>query len=366
MCSQSVTASKTHFKVMVMAGGTGGHVFPGIAIAHALQTHGVECVWLGTQGGMEKNWVEQAGLPFHAISIQGLRGNGWLGWLKAPLNVTRAWWQARKIMQLEKPDLVVGMGGFVCGPGGLAARSLGMTLVLHEQNAVPGLTNCLLTPLAHAVICAFAQNRLRGAKVVTLGNPVRAGLEGVAPLKANATCHLLVLGGSRGALVLNQIVPQALALLPPGKRPTVMHQTGSKTLQEAQQAYAQAGVEAEVVAFIDDMTTAYARADMVISRAGALTVSELMATARPAIMVPYALAVDDHQRANAEALVAMGGGEVILQRDLTAAGLAAALSAWCEDAERRVAASARLREASPKAVTEQIAARLLAMLNDRA
>lgn len=362
----SQQTAKAPLKVMVMAGGTGGHVFPGIAIAHALQAHGVECVWLGTQGGMEKNWVEQAGLPFHAISIQGLRGNGWWGWLKAPLNVTRAWWQARKIMQLEKPDLVVGMGGFVCGPGGLAARTLGITLVLHEQNAVPGLTNRLLAPLAREVICAFTQNRLRGAKVVTLGNPVRAGLETVPPLTAKSACHLLVLGGSRGALVLNQIVPQALALLPPDKRPTVTHQTGSKTLQEAQEAYAQAGVEADVVAFIDEMTTAYAQADMVISRAGALTVSELMATARPAIMVPYALAVDDHQRANAEALVAMGGGEVILQRDLSAPGLAAALAAWCEDTERRVAASARLREVSPKAVTEQIVARLLGLLTNRA
>lgn len=354
--------AKAPLKVMIMAGGTGGHVFPGIAIAEALHQKQVDAVWLGTQGGMEKEWVEKAGLRFHAISIKGLRGNGLLGWLKAPVNVTRAWWQARRIMQAERPDLVLGMGGFVCGPGGLAAKSLGIPLVIHEQNAIPGLTNKLLAPLAREVICAFPQTVLQGANVVTLGNPVREGLEEIALLESQAGCHLLVLGGSRGALALNQTVPKALALLPPEHRPSVTHQTGVKTLQQAQQAYAQAGVEAEVVAFIDDMCSAYAKADMVVSRAGALTVSELMATARPAIMVPYPQAVDDHQSANAEALVSLGGGEVIQQSNLTPETLAAALKDWCADSQRRVAASQRIRQGAPKAVTDQIATRLRVLM----
>nr|WP_281357436.1 undecaprenyldiphospho-muramoylpentapeptide beta-N-acetylglucosaminyltransferase [Thiomicrorhabdus cannonii] len=349
-------------KVMIMAGGTGGHVFPGIAIAEALYQQQVNVVWLGTQGGMEKEWVEKAGLPFHAISIKGLRGNGLLGWLKAPVNVTRAWWQARKIMRAERPDLVLGMGGFVCGPGGLAAKTLGIPLVIHEQNAIPGLTNKLLAPLAREVICAFPQTVLQGNNVVTLGNPVRAGLEDVALLQPQTGCHVLVLGGSRGALALNETVPKALALLPPEQRPSVTHQTGVKTLQQAQQAYAQAGVAAEVVAFIDDMRSAYEKADMVVSRAGALTVSELMATARPAIMVPYPQAVDDHQTANAQALVTLGGGEVIQQSDLTPQRLAAALGGWCADPQRRVAASHRIRQGAPKDVTGEIAARLLALM----
>ncbi|MDG6774023.1 undecaprenyldiphospho-muramoylpentapeptide beta-N-acetylglucosaminyltransferase [Thiomicrorhabdus sp. ZW0627] len=352
-------------KVLIMAGGTGGHVFPGIAIAHALQQKGVEVSWLGTQGGMETEWVEEAGIPFEAISIKGLRGNGLAGWLKAPINVTRAWWQARRVMKAQQPDLVLGMGGFVCGPGGLAAKSLGISLVLHEQNAIPGLTNKLLTPLADKVIAAFPQTVLRGKQVVTIGNPVRAGLEQIETVQPQAECHLLVLGGSRGALALNETLPKALALLKANERPKVTHQTGQKTLQQAQSAYRMAGVEAEVVPFIHDMNQAYAAADMVLCRSGALTVSELMATARPAIMVPYPYAVDDHQTANAQALVDLGGGIVIQQSELTPEHLAEALKTWCGNSDKRVAASAAIRAGANVQATEKIIDILMALMSEK-
>lgn len=350
------------YTVLIMAGGTGGHVFPGIAIADELRKHNVTVHWLGTEGGMEEGWVNQAQIPFSKISIKGLRGNGLTGWLMAPINVTKAWSQARKIMQQCKPDLVLGMGGFVCGPGGLAAKSLGIPLVLHEQNAIPGLTNKILAPLAKKVITAFPQQKIHGKQVVQIGNPVRAGLEAVATVQVKPNCHLLVLGGSRGALALNETLPKALALLPESQRPTISHQTGQASLAEAQQAYFQFGITAEVVPFIDDMLAAYADADMVLSRSGALTVSELMATARPAIMVPYPHAVDDHQTDNAQALVELQGGEVIQQSELTAERLAEALRIWCLDSNKRVAASESIRAQAKTEATEKIVATLFELM----
>jgi UDP-N-acetylglucosamine--N-acetylmuramyl-(pentapeptide) pyrophosphoryl-undecaprenol N-acetylglucosamine transferase len=350
------------FKVMIMAGGTGGHVFPGIALAQALSQHQVEVVWLGTQGGLEAKWVEEATIPFYAIAIKGLRGNGALGWLKAPIQVSRAGWQARKIMRDQAPDLVLGMGGFVCGPGGLAAKSLRIPLVIHEQNAIPGLTNKVLAYLATKVITAFTQDVIKGKHVELLGNPVRAGLEQIAMVENTQPCHLLVLGGSRGAAALNQILPQALALLAPEKRPHVTHQTGEKLWQSTLQNYKAVHISATVVPFIADMQKAYAQADMVLCRSGALTVSELMACARPAIMVPYPHAVDDHQTANAQALVNLGGGEVMQQTELTPEHLAQRLSHWCENPALRVSASQSIRAQAPTQATETITARLLDLL----
>ena len=340
-------------KVMIMAGGTGGHVFPGIAIAHALRKKGIEVVWLGTQVGMEKPWVEKAKIPFDAIDIRGLRGNGLLGWLQAPINVTRAMWQAKAIMTQQQPDLVLGMGGFVCGPGGLAAKMKGLPLVIHEQNAIPGLTNRLLAHLADQVFTAFPQASLKGDKVKLVGNPVRAELEKVPPVQPHQPRHLLVLGGSRGALALNEIVPFALAQLPPDERPQVWHQSGEKTFEQAKKAYQQAGVEAKVTPFIAEMQEAYEWADLVISRSGALTVSELMATARPAIMVPFPYAVDDHQTANAQVLIEMGGGEVIQQSELTVERLKCALETWLAE-EKLQQASQAIRQQAPHHATEKI------------
>ncbi|WP_238696243.1 undecaprenyldiphospho-muramoylpentapeptide beta-N-acetylglucosaminyltransferase [Thiomicrorhabdus sediminis] len=349
-------------KVMIMAGGTGGHVFPGIALAKALSEKGVQISWLGTAGGMEQTWVKNAGIEIDNIAIRGLRGNGLIGWLKAPFNVWCAWRQARAIMQRRKPDLVLGMGGFVCGPGGLAAKSLRIDLVIHEQNAIPGMTNKLLAPLAKEIICAFKQNTLHGDNVFTLGNPVRQGLEQIDCVENTQPCHLLVLGGSRGALALNETLPKALALMAPEQRPVVKHQTGEKTYQQAVDAYAAADVKAEVVSFIDNMNMAYAWSDMVLSRSGALTVSELMAAARPAIMVPYPHAVDDHQTANAQALVELQGGEVIQQSELSAETLARALSIWCGQGQKRAEASQQIRSQAPQQATEKITQRLLAIL----
>ncbi len=351
-------------KVLIMAGGTGGHVFPGIALAEALKAQGVKVVWMGTLGGMEVTWVEKANIPFHAISIKGLRGNGLLGWLKAPLNVSRAWLQAKQIIKQEQPDLVLGMGGFVCGPGGLAAKSLGIPLVLHEQNAIPGLTNKLLAPFARLVITAFPPETLKGKNVVTIGNPVRAGLESLPAVENTQPCHLLVLGGSRGALALNEILPQALALMAENDRPVITHQAGGKTLERANQAYQATGMRANVVPFIDDMLKAYATADMVLCRSGALTVSELMASARPAIMVPYQHAVDDHQTANAMALQKIGGGEIIQQSDLTPQLLAKHLTEWCQDSEKRALASQSIRAQAETKATEKIVERLVSIIND--
>ncbi|WP_029408018.1 undecaprenyldiphospho-muramoylpentapeptide beta-N-acetylglucosaminyltransferase [Thiomicrorhabdus sp. Milos-T2] len=350
-------------KILIMAGGTGGHVFPGIALAEALKQENVNVFWLGTKGGMEATWVNNAQLPLQTISIKGLRGNGLKGWLKAPFNILKARAQAKKIMQDIQPDLVLGMGGFVCGPGGLAAKSLGIPLVLHEQNAIPGLTNKLLARFANLVITAFPQNKIHGKNVVTIGNPVREGLEDIEQVENTQPCHLLVLGGSRGALALNETLPKALALMDEANRPVVKHQTGEKTLQQAQQAYQEAGVQAEVVPFIDNMLLAYASADMVLCRSGALTVSELMASARPAIMVPYPHAVDDHQTANAKALVDLDGGEIIQQDVLTPEKLANALTDWCENPDKRVKASLSIRIQAKTQAKEKIVSELMAIIN---
>lgn len=350
-------------KILIMAGGTGGHVFPGLALAEALAKHQVQTVWLGTENGMEKKWVTDAQLPFNAIAIQGLRGNGWRGWLQAPLNVFKAWRQARQIIKQQAPDLVLGMGGFVCGPGGLAALSLGIPLVLHEQNAIAGLTNKLLAPFAKKVLCAFPQSRFWGAKPELVGNPVRSGLEAIPTVAAEENSrpiNLLVLGGSRGALALNEMVPAALALLPQAERPKVVHQTGEKTLLAAQVAYQQAGVVAEVVPFINDMVNAYAQADLVIARAGALTVSELLAAARPALLVPYPYAVDDHQTANAQALVELSGGEVIAQSTLTPEYLANKLKPWLNLPQCAVASQV-IRQQAPQNATQTIVEKLLSI-----
>lgn len=352
----------------IMAGGTGGHVFPGIAIAESLRTQGINVTWMGTKGGMEAKWVNDAQIPFDCISIKGLRGNGLKGWLLAPINIWRAFLQARAILKKNKASVVLGMGGFVCGPGGLAAKSLGLTLVLHEQNAIAGMTNRLLTPLAKQVITAFPTQNLQSDKVIQLGNPIRAGFEQIPVLLKKTTKRILVVGGSRGAQALNQSVPEALQSLniPGGLK--VVHQSGERGFQEAKFAYQQCTIPANIHVtlqpFINDMREAYEEADLVICRSGALTVSELMAAARPAIMVPYPHAVDDHQTANAQALVELKGGEVIQQSELSAERLIESLNAWLQDDERLTEASMSIRLNSPKQVTEKISDILLLYLKN--
>jgi UDP-N-acetylglucosamine--N-acetylmuramyl-(pentapeptide) pyrophosphoryl-undecaprenol N-acetylglucosamine transferase len=282
---------------------------------------------------MEVELVTRAGFPMEFISIAGLRGNGLLGWLAAPLRLTRALWQALRIMRRFRPDVAIGFGGFVTGPGGVAAKLSGVPLLIHEQNAVAGLTNRLLARVAECVMEAFPHT-FRHA--VATGNPVRGEIAALPAPASRYASHvgpirLFVVGGSLGAMALNETVPAALALLDPALRPTVRHQAGQRNLAVAQQRYREAKVEAEVVAFVDDMAAAYAWADLVLCRAGALTVSELAAAGAPAVLVPYPHAVDDHQTHNAQFLEDGEAGMLLPQTRLTPARLADLLRELCTD-----------------------------------
>lgn len=348
--------------IVIMAGGTGGHVFPGIALAQAFAEKGITTHWLGTQGGLEANWVEQAGLPFSAITIKGLRGNGLKGWLMAPINVWRAFLQARRILKKQAPGLVIGMGGFVCGPGGLAARSLGINLYLHEQNAIAGLTNRLLLPFAKSMFCGFEPQNLSSNKLEVIGNPVRANIEAVPPLEPSHASKILVIGGSRGAQALNQALPAAMALIPESQRPAVLHQTGKNSVESTRQAYQQAGIEAQVEAFIEDMALAYRQASLVVARSGALTIAELMASARPAILVPFPFAVDDHQTANARVMEELKAGFVIQQANLTPEHLAEQIQYWLQESVA-IKASKKLRQQANLGAAKTLVERVLTIQN---
>ncbi|WP_262927390.1 undecaprenyldiphospho-muramoylpentapeptide beta-N-acetylglucosaminyltransferase [Phytohalomonas tamaricis] len=320
-------------RALIMAGGTGGHVIPALSLAKALQAHGVEVHWLGTPRGLENTLVPQAELPLHHINVVGLRGKGVLGWLKAPFRLLRAINQARKIIDKLDPGLVIGMGGFASGPGGLAAWLMKRPLVIHEQNAVAGMTNKMLARFAARVYAAFpsAFPAERGVEVV--GNPVRdeIALVGQPPRSAQQMrgrpLRLLVVGGSLGAKALNDCVPQALALLPEDLRPEVRHQAGRDKDAATRERYAAASINAEISAFIDDMAAAYDWADLIVCRSGALTVAELAAAAKPSILVPFPFAVDDHQRTNARYLTDADAARLLPQNEMSAAYLADMLKA---------------------------------------
>ncbi len=335
------------YTVMVMAGGTGGHVFPALAIAKRLRDLGHEVIWMGTQAGLEARVVPAHDLPIEWVTVAGLRGKGVMPLLLAPLKLLRALMQALNILRRRRPQVVIGLGGFVTGPGGLAAWLLRRPLLIHEQNAIAGLTNRMLAHLARRVLEAFPNTFPASAKRITVGNPVRPEILALpAPEQRLADrtgpVRLLVLGGSLGALALNRGVPQALALLPAELRPEVRHQAG-RTLDAASQAYLQAGLGIQPEAFIDDMSAAYAWADLVICRAGALTVAELAAAGLPAILVPFPHAVDDHQTANAGYLVSAGAALLIQEKDMSPQGLADALYGLLGDRNRlrQMACSAR-------------------------
>jgi len=309
--------------VLIMAGGTGGHVFPALAVADELRARGLNVVWLGTRRGLESSLVPKAGIEMEWVNVAGLRGKRAQDLLMAPFQVTRALWECVAVLRRRRPMVALGMGGFVAGPGGVASRMLGVPLVIHEQNAIAGLTNRLLARLAVRVLQAFPGAFAEAARVATVGNPVRAQITRLAlPAERFAQrtgpLRLLVIGGSLGAQALNETVPQTLALIPSPYRPEVMHQTGTRNLEDAQRCYAQAGVAAQVVPFIDDMAQAYAWADMVVCRAGAMTVSELACVGVASVLVPYPHAVDDHQTHNAAFLVRAGAADVIQQSQLDA------------------------------------------------
>ena len=314
----------------IMAGGTGGHVFPALAVAETLRTQGMQVFWIGTERGMESRLVPEHGFELEHVRIEGLRGKGLAQILGAPFKLAAALWQAVEILRRRAPSVVLGMGGFASGPGGLAARALGLPLVIHEQNRVPGMTNQWLARIATRVFEAFPGSFPASRRAITSGNPVRRAIvELPTPRERLAgrsdPGNLLIVGGSLGAKVLNETVPAALALMPEQERPRVRHQAGQQTLDLARRAYADSGVEAEITPFIADMAEAYGWADLVVCRAGALTVSELAAAGVGSILVPYPYAVDDHQTGNARYLADAGAARLVSQSDLSAAGLATQL-----------------------------------------
>lgn len=313
--------------VLIMAGGTGGHVFPALACAREFQARGYSVHWLGTPRGIENELVPAAGITLHTISASGLRGKGRAALLKAPLMLAKSVMQARAIIRQLRPVCVVGFGGYVTGPGGLAAKLAGVPVIVHEQNAVAGTANRLLLPLASRVCEAFPGTFAASAKCRTTGNPVRTELFLSAPRQPlpGRRPRLLVMGGSLGAEPLNKLVPQALASLPQDQRPEVFHQAGKQHGEVTAERYAAAGVEAQVAPFIADMAQAYAWADLVICRAGALTVSELAAAGLPSLLVPLPHAIDDHQSRNADFLAREGAAFVMPQATTGAAELAARL-----------------------------------------
>jgi len=358
-----MTATMPH--VLVMAGGTGGHVFPGLAVASVLREQGCRVSWLGSAQGMETTLVPQAGLELFTLPVTGLRGKSLASRLLAPWRLGISLWSALALMLCLRPDVVVGFGGFASGPGGLMASALGRPLLVHEQNAVAGLTNRWLARIADQVFAAFPDSFPESVGCRTIGNPIRREIEEIPPPGTRwsgreGPLRLLVLGGSLGALKLNQAVPAALAKLPAGARPLVRHQAGERTLAAAREAYRAAGVDAEVSAFITDIAAAYGWADLVICRAGALTVSEIAAAGLAAVFVPYPHAVDDHQTANARFLVNAGAAWSIPDAELTNGRLAEILATLDRDAlldraeraraEAKTDATERLAEACLEAI----------------
>ena len=299
--NSGASAHAANAPVLIMAGGTGGHIFPGIAVAQALRARDVPVLWLGSEGGLETRLVPQAGIALETIAISGVRGKGLATLFGAPLKVVRALLAAWRLIGATRPRSVLSMGGYVAGPGGIAAWLRGVPLIVHEQNSVPGTTNRILARLARRRLCGF-EGALANSEWI--GNPVRAEIAALAPpaerlAGRSPPARLLVLGGSQGARALNNVMPAALARMPAGERPQVRHQCGGKLADEARAAYARAAVDASIEPFIDDMAAAYAWADLVVCRAGALTIAELCAVGIGAVLVPFPAAVDDHQTRNA-------------------------------------------------------------------
>ena len=321
--------------ILVMAGGTGGHVYPALAVARALQAQSLDVVWLGTHRGLESRVVPEAGIDIEWISIKGLRRKGLLAVLIAPLQIGWALLQSLSVILRRRPSAVLGMGGFVSGPGGVAAWLTRRPLVIHEQNAAAGMTNRLLARLARVVLQAFPGSFNSDVDAETVGNPVREDIAAGAPpheryANRQGVLRVLVLGGSQGALALNRTVPAALALLDPEVRPVIRHQCGERTLDIAKSSYDEHEVDVELLPFIEDMAAAYAWADLVICRAGALTVAELCAVGVPALFVPYPAAVDDHQTANARPMAEAGAAMIVPEDELTPERLAELLREWLQ------------------------------------
>ncbi len=315
---------------LIMAGGTGGHVFPALATARVLRGRGYDIVWLGTRRGIESRLVPAEGIPVEWLSVSGLRGKGWATLLAAPFRLLLALAQAIGAVRRHRPSVVLGAGGFASGPGGVAAWLLRRPLIVHEQNAVAGLTNRVLARLADRVLEGFPESFGKGIRAEHVGNPVRAEIAAVPPPERRYAARtgrvrLLVFGGSQGSVRLNAVVPAAIAQLPEALRPEVLHQTGRTSFDETAAAYRSRGIEADVRPFIDDMAGAYGWADLAVCRSGALTVAELAAAGVGAILVPFPAAVDDHQTRNAEFAVRAGAAVLMPETTFTPMSLAAKL-----------------------------------------
>ncbi len=343
--------------LMVMAGGTGGHVYPAMAVADALQAAGWEIVWLCTEGGMEQRLIANKPYRQATMQMQGVRGKGLMGWLTLPVKLWRACAQARAALQAHQPTVVLGMGGFAAFPGGVMAKCQGIPLVIHEQNSVAGLTNKVLARLADQVLTGFPQ--ALGPRGVCVGNPVREDISHLpVPAERFAQHHgalrVLVVGGSLGAVALNSLLPRVFAQLALALRPQIIHQSGEKHIEALKKAYADAGVAADCRAFITDMAEAYAWADLVICRAGALTVAELANVGVGSLLVPFPHAVDDHQTGNAAYLANAGAAWLIQQQELDVTQLATLLSGLDRGTCLQMAEKARAL-AQPQA-TQSVAA----------
>ncbi len=319
---------------MILAGGTGGHVYPALAVARALRDQGHDVIWMGTRRGLEARVVPAEGIPLEWLSVEGIRGKSKLGLLKAPFMLLKALQQAWSALKRVRPDVVLGMGGFVSGPGGLVASAMGIPLVLHEQNRIPGTTNRLLAKRADVVLQAFPESFPASIGAITTGNPLRAGLQPKSALESldrGPLCRLLIVGGSLGAKVLNETVPEAIAAF--AGAIDVWHQTGLAMVEETTARYDALGLKVRVSAFIEDMAAAYDWADMAICRSGAMTVSELAAVGLPAILIPYPHAIDDHQTANARYLAEAGGAVLMPQAEVSVASLRDRLNVFLSSRE---------------------------------
>ena len=322
-------------RIVIMAGGTGGHIFPALAVAQFLQTQGWQVSWLGTKAGLESRVIPEAGIEIDWLSVSGVRGKGILSKVSAIFKLAKSCAEARKILKQRKPDVVLGMGGFVAAPGGLMAKMLGIPLIIHEQNRVVGTTNRLLAKISTKVLQGFPNSFAPKFNAICTGNPLRESLKHLppAPLQRGESLRIFVLGGSQGAKALNENVPNALALLKNSVQ--VRHQTGSVMQNEVAEIYKKFNLNAEVSAFIDDMAAAYSWADLIICRAGAMTVSEVAAMSIPAIFIPLPNAIDDHQTANAKYLTEAGAAILLKQNDLTAENLAQQIEKLCENLPQR-------------------------------
>ncbi|MDP2805596.1 MAG: undecaprenyldiphospho-muramoylpentapeptide beta-N-acetylglucosaminyltransferase [Gallionellaceae bacterium] len=341
--------------ILIMAGGTGGHIYPGLAVADALRAQNWNVVWLGAPNSMEAELVPKHGYPMARVNFSGVRGKGFMRLLMLPFTLLRALGQSFDAMLRHRPDVVLGMGGYISMPGGLMAALLRRPLVIHEQNSIAGMSNKVLAKIATRVLCGFPEVL---AKSTWCGNPVRADIAALDEPKVRfagrtGKLNVLVVGGSLGAQALNEALPNALALMAEIERPNVLHQTGKKHFESVQQLYAQAKVSVDVRAFLDDMASQYAKADVVICRAGALTIAELAAAGVASVLIPFPYAVDDHQTYNAKFLSEQGAAILLPQKELTAEKLAQLLRELTREKLLEMATGAR-KLAKPDATAQVV------------